>query len=72
MTLRFVTRAHGTREVKNALSRDIIKGLEEAGIGIASGTYDIVGLPTVRVRLEPEPEPFSEPRSKRISRETHL
>jgi hypothetical protein len=35
------------------MSREILAGLEEAGIGIASGTYEIVGLPPVRVVMEP-------------------
>jgi small-conductance mechanosensitive channel len=52
MSLRFVTHEYGVRALKDAISRDIIAGLEEAGIGIASGTYDIVGLPRVHVVVE--------------------
>ena len=33
------------------MSRQILSELEKAGIGIASGTYDIVGLPPVKVQL---------------------
>ncbi len=32
------------------MSRDILAGLDQAGIGIASATYDIVGLPPVQLR----------------------
>lgn len=34
------------------MSREIIAALDAAGIGIASATYDIVGLPPVRIRRE--------------------
>jgi hypothetical protein len=50
MTVRFVVRDHGIREVKDAMSRDIITGLDAAGISVASGTHDIVGLPPIRVQ----------------------
>ncbi len=50
LTVRFIARDHGTREVKDAMSREILHALDEAGIGIASTTYDIVGLPPVRIQ----------------------
>lgn len=49
LTVRFITREHGVRDVKDAISRDILTALDEAGIGIASATYDIVGLPPIRL-----------------------
>ncbi|HEX4129191.1 MAG TPA: mechanosensitive ion channel domain-containing protein [Pirellulales bacterium] len=49
MTIRFVVRDHGMREIKDAMSRDILTGLESAGISVASGTYDIIGLPPIRI-----------------------
>ena len=49
MSLRFITEDSGIREVKDAISREVIHALDEAGIGIASGTYDIVGMPAVHV-----------------------
>jgi small-conductance mechanosensitive channel len=45
MTLRFLARDHGTREVKDAISRDILAAFDEAGLQIASATYEIVGVP---------------------------
>ncbi len=50
LTVRFVVHEHGVRDIKDAMSRDIVDALDEAGIGIASATYDIVGLPPVRVQ----------------------
>ncbi len=53
LALRFVVSDHGVREIKDHISRDILAGFEEAGIGIASSTYDVVGMPTVRVQMMP-------------------
>lgn len=49
MTVRFITHTSGTRAMKDTMSRDILAALDEAGIGIASTTYEIVGLPPLRV-----------------------
>jgi small-conductance mechanosensitive channel len=51
MTVRFIVRTHGVRDVKDAMSRMILDEFDRAGIGIASGTYEIVGLPPVKVEL---------------------
>ncbi|MBV9768883.1 MAG: hypothetical protein JOZ32_04875 [Bryobacterales bacterium] len=53
LSVRFITPDHGVRELKDKLSRDIFDRLSQAGIGIASSTYDIVGMPLVSVKLEP-------------------
>lgn len=52
LTVRFVTTAYGVRDVKNKISRQILAALNEAKIGIASSTYDVVGMPPLTVRLE--------------------
>ncbi len=52
LTVRFVVKEHGIRDSKDAMSRDILAALEAAGIGIASATYEIVGLPLLRLRTE--------------------
>lgn len=59
--VRFLVRTHHIRDVKNAISRDIMDGLDAAKIGIASGTYDIVGLPPIRIESTPRPEPTVPP-----------
>jgi small-conductance mechanosensitive channel len=51
LSLRFVTYDRFTRELKDRISRDILAGLDEAGIPIASTTVDIVGLPALRGAL---------------------
>jgi len=50
LTLRFVTEVRGVRDVKDAMSREILRELEAAGIGLASATFEIVGVPELRVR----------------------
>jgi small-conductance mechanosensitive channel len=49
LTVRFVVRDRGIRDVKDAMSRDILAALEAAGIGMASSTFEIVGLPPLRI-----------------------
>ena len=47
--LRFLSPSHGARALKDAMSRDILRDFDIAGIGIASATYDIVGFPELRL-----------------------
>lgn len=49
--LRFIAEDHGIRHLKDAMSREILDEFERCGIGIASGTYDVVGLPEVKVHM---------------------
>jgi len=49
LTVRFIARDHDTRALKDAVSRDILQALDEAKIGVASATFEIVGLPPLRV-----------------------
>ncbi|MEP6636834.1 MAG: mechanosensitive ion channel domain-containing protein [Acidobacteriota bacterium] len=53
LTVRFLCKAHEIRGLKDRMSREIADALDKAKIGIASSTYDIVGLPPIRVQLEP-------------------
>jgi small-conductance mechanosensitive channel len=48
LSLRFIAHDHGSRIVKDKMYRDILSALNEAGIGIASTTFEIVGLPPLR------------------------
>jgi small-conductance mechanosensitive channel len=52
MSIRFVVPDHGIRAIKDKMSRDILDGLDRAKIGIASGTYQIVGMPDLRVHID--------------------
>ncbi len=57
LTVRFVVRDHGIRELKDGMSREILRDLEEAGIGIASATFEIVGLPQLQIRRATAADP---------------
>jgi small-conductance mechanosensitive channel len=49
LAVRFIVPDRGIREIKDAIFRDILARFKEAGIAVASGTYDIVGFPPVKV-----------------------
>ena len=55
LTVRFIARDHGIRELKDAMSREILAALDDAGIGIASATFEVVGLPPLRLERAPGP-----------------
>ncbi len=50
LSLRFLVPVRGVREIKDRMSRDIITALDAAGIGIASATFEIVGVPNLTFR----------------------
>lgn len=51
LSVRFLCAAHDVRGLKERISREILSGLESAYIGIASATYEIVGMPPIQVEL---------------------
>jgi small-conductance mechanosensitive channel len=56
LSVRFVTEDHGIRKLKDAMSREILDEFENSSISIASGTYEVVGFPEVKVRLVDSPK----------------
>lgn len=50
LTVRFIAKDAGVRELKDAMSRDILHALDAAGITVASATFEIVGLPPLHIR----------------------
>ena len=50
LTIRFIVRDHGVREIKDAVARAILERFEAASIEIASATYEIVGAPPLRIQ----------------------
>ena len=63
LTVRFVVREHGTRAVKDAISRDVLKGFDQAGIRIAPNTFAIASLPPLH--LAESGQSGSEPHGRR-------
>jgi small-conductance mechanosensitive channel len=51
LSLRFLARDHGVRLLKDAMYREILTALDQAGIGIASGTYALVEVPPLKVEM---------------------
>lgn len=49
LAVRFLAPDHGIRDIKDAMSRQIMAELDAANIGIASGTYAIVEVPPIRI-----------------------
>ncbi len=55
LAVRFLCGTHDIRGLKDRISREILSRLEEAKIGIASSTYDIVGFPPIKLELPETP-----------------
>lgn len=53
LALRFIVPDRGIREIKDSMSREILRRFGAAGLEIASSTYDIVGMPPLRVENFP-------------------
>lgn len=52
LTVRFVARTHGVRELKDAISRDVLRGLDKLGVYIASATFEVTGVPPILVDVD--------------------
>jgi len=52
LTVRFIARDHGIRDLKDIIGRDILEQFEVAGISIASATYEIVRMPPLELRQQ--------------------
>jgi len=62
--VRFIVEDHGIRDIKNRISREVLDALDRAGIGIASGTYEIVGMPPLKVEVnQPQPPAQQQPQN---------
>ena len=57
LTVRFICRSHGIRDLKDLLSRETIDRLDSAGIPLASTTIEVVGIPPVRVKMQDQTRP---------------
>jgi small-conductance mechanosensitive channel len=49
LTLRFISRPYGVRDVKDEISRAVLDRFEAQGISVASATYDVVGFPPLKI-----------------------
>jgi small-conductance mechanosensitive channel len=51
LAVRFIAPQYGVRDLKDKMSRDIMAEFDKAGIGVASSTYDVVGMPPLKVQV---------------------
>jgi small-conductance mechanosensitive channel len=49
LTVRFVCEPHHVRQLKDRMARRILNAFDEAGLGVASATYEIVSIPPLRI-----------------------
>jgi small-conductance mechanosensitive channel len=59
LSVRWLTRSRGVREVKDSMTREILPALERRGISIASTTFAVVDLPPLRIE-RPQSETVAE------------
>ncbi len=52
MTVRFIVPERGARDIKDRMARQIVRGLADARIDVASATLEITGLPPLRVQRQ--------------------
>jgi small-conductance mechanosensitive channel len=53
LTVRFLCRESGVRDLKDAMARQILPAFDAAKLEVASATYDIVGFPPIRLDRTP-------------------
>jgi hypothetical protein len=71
LNLRVLVPIRGIRYVMDELARSIMSRFDQAGIGIASATYDVVGFPPIRLEgpvAESIAEGLREPREQTHAR----
>ena len=71
LALRFLTRDSGVREMKDEMTREILAGFDSAGLEIASGTYEIVGMPPLQVKLAPADQVANISDKNRLNKNDH-
>lgn len=50
LSIRFLFHSHDVRLVKDTISREVLAAFESAGIGIASSTFEITGVPPLQIK----------------------
>jgi small-conductance mechanosensitive channel len=68
LSLRFIAQDFDIRSLKDRMTRDILKAFDEANLEIASGTYEIVGMPPLRVEVN---QRDTQPQNAASARVTH-
>ncbi len=56
LTVRFIARTHGVRELKDRMSREILDAFDRARISFGASTIEITGLPALRIERGRAPQ----------------
>jgi small-conductance mechanosensitive channel len=56
MSVRFICQTHGVRDVKDRMSRRILEEFDAAKISLPSATFELVGVPPIRIENAPSLE----------------
>lgn len=54
LSVRFIVEDRGMREIKDAISRDILRDFDAAGIPVASQTFEVVSVPPLHAGIKIE------------------
>lgn len=57
LTVRFIVEDRGMREIKDAISRDILSALDAAGIPLASQTFELAAAPSLQIEIKNQGPP---------------
>jgi small-conductance mechanosensitive channel len=49
LTVRFIVPEHGIREIKDAITREVLRVFDDQKIQVASTTIEVTGVPTLRI-----------------------
>jgi small-conductance mechanosensitive channel len=50
LSVRFIVREHGIREIKDGITRAVLQRFDEASIEVASATFEVAAIPPLRVQ----------------------
>jgi len=67
MSVRFIVPERGVRDIKSAISREILGELEQHQIGLASATFELVGLPPIDLKLDRKSNEQPRPQKEALS-----
>jgi small-conductance mechanosensitive channel len=71
LALRFICKDYDIRILKDRMTREILGAFDANGIEIASGTYEVVGMPELKVQIEAPPGNGSTRKPGLVKQSTH-
>lgn len=71
LALRFICKDYDIRILKDRMTREIPGAFDANGIEIASGAYEVVGMPKLKVQIEAPPGNGSTRKPGLVKQSTH-